>query len=133
MLMSYLWVATIAIFPVTLLYPFFKALCLKNSTTPLRCSPNEISSQKEVIFLPYELLKHYGFPSFLFTLTFLYSQFSLHQFITCTISSIWQNWSLLPSLTTFFTRLTLKVLSCFSFYLNGQSLVSLASSQLLQI
>lgn len=34
MLISYLWVAKIAILPVTLLYPFFKASCLKNSTTP---------------------------------------------------------------------------------------------------
>lgn len=135
MLISYLWMAKIVILPVTLLYPFFKASCLKNSTTPLRCSLNETSSQQEVIFLPYELLKNFAFPSFLFTLMF-YLIFTV--FFTSIYYMHYKHHLTQPITPTFLDHFLHQAypkstLSCFSLSLNGKSSVSLTSSQLLQL
>lgn len=103
------------------LYPIFKALCLKNPTYPLRCSPNETFSQQEVIFLSYEQLC-LSFFFQLFLCSILYSQFSYLYYIHFQQH---ETQLITPTFLKHFLHLAplkkLFYLVCFTYYLNGQS------------
>lgn len=130
MLMSYLWVAKIAIFPVTLLLSIFQSITFKKfyNSFKMQSKWNIFSegSHFSSLWTPKTLCF-----SFFFTLMF-YLIFTI--FFTSIYYMRYQQRLTSTFLDHFLHQAYPKsTLSCFSSYLNGQSSVSLTSSQLLQI
>lgn len=96
MLMSYLWATRISIFLVILQYPFFKTLFKKSYTSfkiQFKWNISAVGSHFSSLWTPKKLWFSFFF-SYLYVLSYIHNFLTLHQFITCTISNIWHNWSI---------------------------------------